>query len=143
MYDLIDACSNHRPEESVIGMYRKYFIIISRKICCRACDFRIFIYFFLGLMTYRINDIYTTKPGWIQVVWDLMEKYFIQESRPKIRSWGLQCLLQIYKSNRQIHEEEIFRKLILPTFANFDKESELVVRLEGIKVSYHSEKKIF
>ena len=90
--------------------------------------------FFLGLMTYRINDIYTTKPGWIQVVWDLMEKYFIQESRPKIRSWGLQCLLQIYKSNRQIHEEEIFRKLILPTFTNFDKESELVVRLEGIKV---------
>ena len=85
-------------------------------------------------MTYRINDIYTTKPGWIQVVWDLMEKYFIQESRPKIRSWGLQCLLQIYKSNRQIHEEEIFRKLILPTFTNFDKESELVVRLEGIKV---------
>ena len=93
-------------------------------------------------MTYRINDIYTTKPGWIQVVWDLMEKYFIQESRPKIRSWGLQCLLQIYKSNRQIHEEEIFRKLILPTFANFDKESELVVRLEGIKVSYHSKKNL-
>ena len=66
-----------------------------------------------------------------------MDKYFVQDQRTRVRSTALQCLLQIYKSNRQMHEDEIFRELILPIFGkdgDFDKVSELNVRLEGIKV---------
>ena len=96
-------------------------------------------------MIYRINDIYTTKPGWIQVVGELMDKYFVQDQRTRVRSTALQCLLQIYKSNRQMHEDEIFRELILPIFGkdgDFDKVSELNVRLEGIKVCNKKMRKI-
>ena len=107
LFDLIDLYSQCRPEESVIT-----------------------------LMSYRINDLYTTKPGWIQAVREMTIKYFVQDRRTRVRIKALQCLLQIYKSNK-VHEDEIFRELILPTFGKdslFDEEKEVSVRLEGIAI---------
>ena len=104
LFDLIDLCADQRPEESV-----------------------------MNLITYRINDIYTTKPGWIKAVSELLKKYYLIEKRPSVRCKALQCLLQIYKSNKQIHEEEIIKTLILPTVSKIDEEPQLSVKLEAIK----------
>jgi tuberous sclerosis protein 2 len=104
-FDLIDKCADNRPEESVIN-----------------------------LITYRANDIYTTKPGWINAMSDLLEKYFSKDTRPTVRIKAMQALLQIYKSNRQIHEEEILKKLVLPFLGNIDSEPQLSVRIECIRM---------
>ena len=63
-----------------------------------------------------------------------MEKYYIKDKRPGIRCKALQSLLQVYKSNKQIHEEEILKKLILPHLCKIEEESESIVRLEAIKI---------
>ena len=105
LFNLIDKCSYNRPEDSVIG-----------------------------LISYRINNIYTTKPGWISAVNDIMEKYFMKDKRPRIRCKSLQSLLQVYKSNKQIHEEEILKKLIFPHLCKIEIEPDNEVRLEAIKI---------
>ena len=106
LFDLIDLCSDHRPEDSVIA-----------------------------LISYRLNDIYTTKPGWISAVNELLKKYFILDNRVKVRCKALQCLLQVYKSNKQIHEEEILKTLILPFVSKVEDETQIPVKLEAISVS--------
>ena len=63
-----------------------------------------------------------------------MEKYYIKDKRPGIRCKALQSLLQVYKSNKQIHEEEILKKLILPHLCKIEEEFESIVRLEAIKI---------
>ena len=56
------------------------------------------------------------------------------DKRPGIRCKALQSLLQVYKSNKQIHEEEILKKLILPHLCKIEEEPESIVRLEAIKI---------
>ena len=86
------------------------------------------------MITYRANEIYTTKPGWMNAMGNLMDKYYAREMRPGIRMKALRVLLHIYKSNRQMHEEEILKRLILPHLITIDKEPQTTVRLEAIKV---------
>ena len=78
--------------------------------------------------------MYTTKPGWISAIYELLKKYYMKESRVAVRCKTLQSLLQIYKSNRQIHEEEIIKSLVLPSLAKIDEEPQTEVKLEAIKV---------
>lgn len=87
----------------------------------------------IGLIEYRVNDIYTTKPGWINVVSDILTKFYKKDKRSKVRIKAIHCLLQIYKSNKQIHEEEILKKLILPTLYGLEEEADISVKLEAIK----------
>ena len=98
---MIDLCSDYRPEDSVIA-----------------------------LIKYRINDIYTTKPGWMGTISELLKKYFTKEVRPTVRCTALQCLLQVYKSNKQIHEEEILKTLIIPFVSRVDEEVSFVLIIE-------------
>ena len=105
LYDLIELCAEKRPEESVVEM-----------------------------LSYRANDIYTTKPGWMNALGDLMDKYYAKEQRAAVRIKALNVLLQIFKSNRQMHEEEILKRLILPHLSNLDVEPQISVRLEAIRV---------
>ena len=100
---MIDLCSDYRPEDSVIA-----------------------------LIKYRINDIYTTKPGWMGTISELLKKYFTKEVRPTVRCTALQCLLQVYKSNKQIHEEEILKTLIIPFVSRVDEEVSFMLIIDFI-----------
>ena len=62
------------------------------------------------------------KPGWMGTISELLKKYFTKEVRPTVRCTALQCLLQVYKSNKQIHEEEILKTLIIPFVSRVDEE---------------------
>ena len=53
---------------------------------------------------------------------ELLKKYFTKDSRPAVRCTALQAILQVYKSNKQIHEEEILKTLIIPFVNKLDEE---------------------
>ena len=104
IYDVIDQCASQRPEDSV-----------------------------LRLITYRSKEIYPTKPRWINALNELMERYFLHETRSNVRIKALNVMMEILKSNRQIYEEELLDSVILPLFISLDNEPYDSVSLEVIK----------
>ena len=85
LYDVIELCSGQRPESSVIR-----------------------------LLEFRSHDIYPTRKGWIQLLRDTVTKHYVQETRLEIRRKTLQVMMEVYKSNRQIYEDELLEGVVLP-----------------------------
>ena len=104
LYDLIDACSGQRPEASV----------------CR-------------LMDYRAQGLFPAMPGWLRGLNDLLEKHYRRDSRVAVRVKSLAVLLEIFRSNRHMYEEDLVEKAVAPFLRPLDAEDDLQVRLEGIK----------
>ena len=63
LFDVIDLCSEQRPESSVIM-----------------------------LIEYRAYGLYPTQAGWIRSLYDLMDKYYKREHRDSVRIKCLQVL---------------------------------------------------
>ena len=82
LYEVVEKCSSHRPESSVI----------------RLIDF-------------RSNEIYPTKRGWLQLLYNMMQKHYLGETRVTIRKRALEVMMVVFKSNRQIYEEEILKEV--------------------------------
>ena len=59
------------------------------------------------LIAFRSNEIYPTKRGWLQLLSHMMQRHFLQENRLEVRRKALQVMMDVYRSNRQIYEEEI------------------------------------
>ncbi len=131
LFDLIDACASQRPENSVIR-----------------------------LIAYRTKSLYPTNPGrsvtsgtsdtsymrvmvtpvsvWVPGLHDLMDKYYRHETRDNIRIKCLLVLLEKFKSNRHIYEEDLLEKVVLPFLKSLDDEPVGPVRHEAIRVSRSS-----
>ena len=103
LYDVLDQCASQRPEHSV-----------------------------LNLLSYRSNEIYPTKQGWIATLNELMEKYFRQETRSSIRVRVLAILVDVLRSNRQIYECEILEKVVLPLLTVLDQDCYNGVTIKAI-----------
>ena len=82
LYEVVEKCSSHRPESSVI----------------RLIDF-------------RSNEIYPTKRGWLQLLYNMMQKHYLGETRVTVRKRALEVMMVVFKSNRQIYEEEILKEV--------------------------------
>ena len=93
LYSVIDQCSCDRQEQSVIN-----------------------------LLTYRSNEIYPTKQGWIAMLNEMMEKYYRLEKRSSIRLKSLAIMMEVLRSNRQIYEEEILVRVVLPLLDTINQE---------------------
>jgi len=105
LYDVIEQCSVDRSESSVIR-----------------------------LITYRASGISPTKKGWLTTLRETMTKHYAEETRLEVRRKSLQVLMQVYKSNRQIHEEEILEEVVIPlTQDRLDQEPDPQLRLETVK----------
>jgi hypothetical protein len=63
-----------------------------------------------------------------------VDKFYKNESRVPVRLKALSVLMDTYKSNRHIYEEDLLERLVLPFLANVDSEASEVVRLEAVKV---------
>ena len=94
LYGVIDQCSHDRPEQSIVN-----------------------------LLSYRSNEIYPTKQGWIDTLNELMQKYFRHEKRTNIRIKALEIMMDVLRSNRQIYEEEIILRVVIPLLDIIDQES--------------------
>ncbi len=64
-----------------------------------------------------------------------MEKHFRSDRRDRVRIKSLDVLLDMFKSNRHMYEEELVEKVVAPFLKGIDADPSLEVRLQGIKVS--------
>jgi len=106
LYDLIEHCSNQRPERSVAG-----------------------------LIDYRAMAIYPAKKTWLKRLRDLLERHFVQDRRDGVRIMALNVLLDKFKANRHMYEDELVDKALWPYLKNLDAETSYRVKMEGIRVS--------
>ena len=64
-----------------------------------------------------------------------MEKFYKNDSRDNVRLKALSTLMDVYKSNRHIYEEDLLERVVLPYLGSVDLEPSDVVRLESVKVT--------
>ncbi len=72
--------------------------------------------------------------GWIRGLYDLMERYYRSDGRILVRTKCLRILLDMFKSNRHMYEDELVDRVVLPFLKHLDVEPSVDVRMEGIKV---------
>ncbi len=72
--------------------------------------------------------------GWLRGLHDLLEKHYRADPRTAVRTKSLAILLEVFKSNRYMYEEDLVEKAISPFLRNLASEKAIHVRLEGIKV---------
>jgi len=64
----------------------------------------------------------------------MIEKYYKNETRVSIRIKALSVVMDAYKSNRHIYEEDLLERVVLPYLGAVDSEPFDTVRLEAVKV---------
>ncbi len=92
---------------------------------------KIFFSIFLTFVHIKFANI----SAWIRALCDLVEKYYKNETRVPIRLKALSVLMDTYKSNRHIYEEDLLERVVLPFLGSADTEPSDLVRLEAVKVS--------
>jgi len=104
LYDLTESCSRHRPEWSVSA-----------------------------LIDYRAMSIYPAKPGWLRDLVHLMNRHFVEDERDGVRVKALRVLLEKFRANRHIYEDDLVDKVVWPFLKQVDAEKIVRLKLEGIK----------
>lgn len=98
-YDLVERCSDARPESSV-----------------------------LKLIEYRARSIGPTHYHWQFKLANLMERYYKIETRTNIRMKVLDVLTNVVQINRSRYEEELIERIIVPYFQHVDMDFDITIR---------------
>ncbi|CAG0892665.1 unnamed protein product, partial [Darwinula stevensoni] len=99
LYDLIESASLKRREESV-----------------------------LHLLEYRKRTIQPVTIDWLPKLISMVDKYYVQETRPAIRLHMLSILKDVVRMNSPLYEEELLEKIVLPSLENLELEPDIDVR---------------
>ncbi|XP_008551643.1 tuberin [Microplitis demolitor] len=97
-YDLIERCSDARPEASVFK-----------------------------LIDYRASIIGLTHYHWQSKLANLVERYFKIETRTSIRTKVLDIVTRIIHMNRY-HEDELIERIIVPYLQHVDVDPDIMIR---------------
>ncbi|KAH0546382.1 tuberin [Cotesia glomerata] len=103
-YELIERCSDARPEASVFK-----------------------------LIDYRASIIGLTHYHWQSKLANLVERYFKVETRTNIRVKVLDIVTRIIHTNRY-HEDELIEKIIVPYLQHVDADPDIVIRNVSAKL---------
>ncbi|XP_048507911.1 tuberin isoform X2 [Athalia rosae] len=98
-YELIDRCSNSRPELSV-----------------------------LRLISYLSNYINPTCQLWLSKLSTLMDRYFKSDTRTNIRVKALDVLTKVIKINRSKYEDELIERIVIPHLQHIDSDPDTTIR---------------
>lgn len=98
-YELIERCSNSRPEISV-----------------------------LRLIGYLSSYIDPTRHLWLSKLSTLMERYFKTETRTNIRVKALDVLTKVIKINRSKYEDELIERIVVPHLQHIDADPDITIR---------------
>ncbi|KAL1116001.1 hypothetical protein AAG570_005496 [Ranatra chinensis] len=98
VFEIIESCSPHRPETSV-----------------------------LRLVSYLASSILPTRHLWLEKLESLVIKYFKQETRPNIRIKVLSILATVIQNNRSLYEEELV-EIVLRYLGGIAQEGDIAVR---------------
>ncbi|XP_039314149.1 tuberin isoform X1 [Solenopsis invicta] len=98
-YDLVERCSDSRPEGSV-----------------------------LKLIEYRASMIGPTYHQWQTKLGSLMERYYKNETRTTIRMKVLDVLTNVIYFNRSRYEDELIERIVVPYTQHVDIDSDMAIR---------------
>ncbi|KMQ95864.1 tuberin-like isoform x1 protein [Lasius niger] len=98
-YDLVERCSDSRPEGSV-----------------------------LKLIEYRASMIGPTYYQWQAKLGSLMERYYKNETRTTIRMKVLDVLTNVIRVNRSRYEDELIERIVVPHTLHVDVDPDITIR---------------
>ncbi|KAM0730676.1 Tuberin [Formica fusca] len=98
-YDLVERCSDSRPEGSV-----------------------------LKLIEYRASTIGPTYYQWQAKLGSLMERYYKNETRTTIRMKVLDVLTNVIRVNRSRYEDELIERIVVPHTQHVDIDPDITIR---------------
>ncbi|KAJ1527617.1 hypothetical protein ONE63_007580 [Megalurothrips usitatus] len=99
VFDLIERCSPHRPEGSV-----------------------------MRLVSYLASSVEPTRHHWLAKLHALLEKFFRSETRTNIRVKVLGVLDKVIQTNRAAYEDELIEQAVVPFLAHIDQDPDVAVR---------------
>ncbi|XP_035706694.1 tuberin isoform X3 [Folsomia candida] len=103
-FDLVDSCYLSRP----IGSVEK-------------------------LMQYKAStQLHTAKAEWFESLVTFTEKHLRFEVRPAVKAKAMPIITKICLMNRDIYEEDLIVKVILPSMKNLENENDPNVRVSGV-----------
>ncbi|XP_064629998.1 tuberin-like isoform X3 [Lineus longissimus] len=105
LFTVVEKCANRRPESSV-----------------------------LVLISYKAQAIHPAKANWIQNLNHLVEKYFKDEMRTKIRAKALAVLSCVLSANRHLYEDELIHIVVLPHLAFIDNDPDVDIRNNAVQL---------
>ncbi|KAG7209739.1 hypothetical protein KM043_011368 [Ampulex compressa] len=98
-YDLVERCSDTRPEGSI-----------------------------LKLIQYRASTIGPTYYQWQLKLGNLMERYFKIETRTNIRVEVLDVLTNVIQINRSTYEDQLIERIVVPYLQHIDMDPDITIR---------------
>lgn len=82
----------------------------------------------LQLMEYRCSKLTATRPQWLQVLHDFVNRFY-NMYHLSIRLKTITCLVNIMNLNRASYEEEILERVVIPHFSSITSETQVQVRV--------------
>ncbi|XP_043279652.1 tuberin isoform X2 [Venturia canescens] len=98
-YELVERCSDSRPESSIHK-----------------------------LIDYRASEIGPTHYLWQAKLATLMERYYKNETRTNIRGKVIDVLTNVIQVNRSRYEDELVERIVLPYMQHVDMDPDITIR---------------
>ncbi|KAM4595504.1 tuberin isoform 5-T6 [Fundulus diaphanus] len=128
VYELLTTVEELYEQNGYHGSTEKFFSLVE-KCADKRPDASV-----LTLISYRAQSIQPAKDGWIQSLHCLMEKFFRNETRSVIRIKVLHILSFVLSTNRQLYEDELIEKVVIPQLSGIAEDRDLAVRKQATQL---------
>uniref|UniRef100_A0A3P9MT67 Tuberin n=1 Tax=Poecilia reticulata TaxID=8081 RepID=A0A3P9MT67_POERE len=128
VYELLTTVEELYEQNGYHGSTEKFFSLVE-KCADKRPDASV-----LTLVSYRAQSIQPAKDGWIQSLHCLMEKFFRNEMRSGIRIKVLHILSFVLSTNRQLYEDELIEKVVIPQLNGIADDRDLAVRKQATQL---------
>ncbi|XP_047220193.1 tuberin isoform X3 [Girardinichthys multiradiatus] len=128
VYELLTTVEELYEQNGYHGSTEKFFSLVE-KCADKRPDASV-----LTLISYRAQSIQPAKDGWIQSLYCLMEKFFRNETRSVIRIKVLHILSFVLSTNRQLYEDELIEKVVIPQLSGIAEDRDLAVRKQATQL---------
>uniref|UniRef100_A0A3B3YMI3 Tuberin n=1 Tax=Poecilia mexicana TaxID=48701 RepID=A0A3B3YMI3_9TELE len=128
VYELLTTVEELYEQNGYHGSTEKFFSLVE-KCADKRPDASV-----LTLVSYRAQSIQPAKDGWIQSLHCLMEKFFRNETRSGIRIKVLHILSFVLSTNRQLYEDELIEKVVIPQLSGISEDRDLAVRKQATQL---------
>ncbi|KAK0152082.1 Tuberin [Merluccius polli] len=128
VYELLTTVEELYEQNGYHGSTEKFFSLVE-KCADKRPDSSV-----LTLISYRAQSIQPAKDGWIQNLHRLMDTFFKNESRSRIRIKLLHILSFVLSTNRQLYEEELIEVVVIPQLSGIAEDRDLAVRKQATQL---------
>ncbi|KAM4750543.1 tuberin isoform 2-T3 [Anableps anableps] len=128
VYELLTTVEELYEQNGYHGSTEKFFSLVE-KCADKRPDASV-----LTLVSYRAQSIQPAKDGWIQSLHCLIEKFFRNETRSGIRIKVLHILSFVLSTNRQLYEDELIEKVVIPQLSGIAEDRDLAVRKQATQL---------